>query len=133
MNTHNSFVRYISFVALLGLMFFVAGCGTGPDNDDSGKLFDSGNIAPGGSFSFTFEKEGTVEYFCDIHDPDMQGQVTVASGAEISGRDTVEMVNIQFVPSQITVAPNTEIVWINRDDFAHTVANGNPQTRSGGY
>ncbi|MGK7370233.1 MAG: plastocyanin/azurin family copper-binding protein [Candidatus Halalkalibacterium sp. M3_1C_030] len=134
MNTPNSFARYTPLVALLGLMFFVAGCGTGPDNDAE-KLFDSGNIAPGESFSFTFEEEGTVEYFCDIHTPDpgMEGTVTVTSGAEISGRDTVDMVNTQFSPRQITVAPNTEIVWINRDDFAHTVVDGNPQSSSGGY
>jgi plastocyanin len=127
MNTYNSFARYTPLVALLGLMYFVAGCGTGPDNNagDAGKLFDSGNIAPGESFSFTFEEAGTVEYFCDIH-PNMQGRVTVASDAEISGRDTVDMVNTQFNPSQITIAPNTEIVWTNSDGFAHTVVDGNP-------
>ena len=29
--------------------------------------FDSGNIASGAEFSFTFSKEGTYEYICGIH------------------------------------------------------------------
>ena len=29
--------------------------------------FDSGNIASGAEFSFTFAKEGTYEYICGIH------------------------------------------------------------------
>ena len=29
--------------------------------------FDSGNIANGAEFSFTFTKEGTYEYICGIH------------------------------------------------------------------
>lgn len=63
----------------------------------------------------------------------MQGVVTVASGANISGRDTVEMINTQFNPAQITVAPETEIIWINRDGFTHTVTERNPQISGGGY
>jgi plastocyanin len=29
--------------------------------------FDSGNIASGATFSFKFDKEGTVDYICAIH------------------------------------------------------------------
>jgi plastocyanin len=29
--------------------------------------FDSGNIASGAEFSFTFNKEGTIDYICGIH------------------------------------------------------------------
>jgi len=38
--------------------------------------FESGNMAGGGKFSFTFSKEGTYEYICGIH-TFMKGTVTV--------------------------------------------------------
>lgn len=39
--------------------------------------FDSGSVANGGTFSFTFTKEGTFPYHCNIH-TSMTGQVTVS-------------------------------------------------------
>ncbi len=44
--------------------------------DDEGELFDSGSIAPGGTFSYTFEDAGSYAYFCDFH-PGMSAEVTV--------------------------------------------------------
>lgn len=38
--------------------------------------WDSGRIAAGGSFSFTFTEPGTFEYICTIH-PSMTGTVVV--------------------------------------------------------
>ncbi|GAA0436153.1 plastocyanin/azurin family copper-binding protein [Streptomyces luteireticuli] len=39
--------------------------------------FDSGDIAPRGTFSLTFDKgRGTVTYHCSIH-PDMKGAITI--------------------------------------------------------
>lgn len=38
--------------------------------------FDSGNIAPGSSFSRTFSVKGTFSYHCTIH-PNMLGKVVV--------------------------------------------------------
>jgi len=45
--------------------------------EDNG-LFDSGPIPPGGSFSYTFTKEGTYQYACTYH-PWMTGTITVTS------------------------------------------------------
>jgi plastocyanin len=42
-------------------------------NDGS---FDSGNLAPGGSFQTTLSGEGTHPYHCSIH-PTMTGEVRV--------------------------------------------------------
>lgn len=39
-------------------------------------MFDSGNIAAGGTFSFTFDEAGTYDYVCTIH-PAMTGTVIV--------------------------------------------------------
>lgn len=38
--------------------------------------FDSGNVAPGGRFEFTFDQPGTYDYVCTIH-PGMSGRVIV--------------------------------------------------------
>lgn len=38
--------------------------------------FESGNLARGKTYSFTFTKTGTFPYYCAIH-PSMTGQVTV--------------------------------------------------------
>jgi plastocyanin len=49
----------------------------GTRNSPSG-LFDSGNVDPGGTFSFTFTDPGTYDYFCSIH-PNMDGTITVTA------------------------------------------------------
>ena len=38
--------------------------------------FDSGSIAPGGAFEFTFAEAGTFAYHCNFH-PSMTGSITV--------------------------------------------------------
>jgi plastocyanin len=38
--------------------------------------FDSGNLAQGSTFSYTFNQTGTYDYICTIH-PDMHGRVIV--------------------------------------------------------
>jgi len=40
-------------------------------------LFDSGDIAPGETFSYTFTEAGTFDYFCTPH-PWMMGTVIVS-------------------------------------------------------
>ena len=42
--------------------------------------FDSGDLAQGASFSFTFTTPGTYAYVCSPH-PDMTGQIVVQSAA----------------------------------------------------
>jgi plastocyanin len=42
--------------------------------------FNSGNLAPGASFSQTFNAAGTIAYHCEIH-PNMVGSITVTEGA----------------------------------------------------
>jgi len=43
---------------------------------DSGNLLNSGTIAPGASFSFTFINNGSTGYHCSVH-PKMKGSVVV--------------------------------------------------------
>lgn len=131
MSTHKNLSRYFlhAFSAIL-LLFMITACGTEAERG-SDKLFESSNLAQGETFSYTFQEVGTVDYFCELHPTQMQATISVIEDAEISERDTVEMENIQFNPDQLTIAPNTEIVWINRDSDSHTVVSGNPSTGNG--
>ncbi|MEX0723559.1 MAG: plastocyanin/azurin family copper-binding protein [Gracilimonas sp.] len=50
---------------------------SGTDGEHDGN-FDSGNISPGGQFSYTFNEVGTYPYFCVPHvSAGMTGTVTV--------------------------------------------------------
>jgi plastocyanin len=52
--------------------------GKGPEDPESGKLFDSSILTPQGKFSVTAEKLGKGEhpYYCTVH-PYMKGTITV--------------------------------------------------------
>lgn len=52
-----------------------------PSGSDTGKIFDSGEIGPGATYSFIFMSPGSYNYFCTIH-PWMTGQIIV--GSEVS-------------------------------------------------
>ncbi len=43
---------------------------------DDGQTFDSGNVAVGGTFRFTFKNAGTFSYHCNIH-PYMRAKIVV--------------------------------------------------------
>lgn len=44
---------------------------------DDGTSFDSGSIAPGGTFTHTFSTSGSFPYHCDFHSS-MTGTITVS-------------------------------------------------------
>lgn len=121
-------IRSLAGTLILALILF-QGCDD-ENSTDSGSApgFQSGDLAEGDTFTHTFEEEGTVDYFCENHQPDMTGEIVVSSDIESTENDTVEMLNTQFQPSSLTVAPNTEIVWINLDAAAHTVTQGQPSS-----
>ena len=132
MKTYSNFRSAVSNLLILFTItsLLLVGCGdsggteTNPDPDPdptptpTGQSFDSGNISPGGSFSFTFDDEEAIDYICSIH-PDMEGSITIESGAG-SDQDTVIIADFEFTPANITIAPGTEVTWINEDEVAHT-------------
>lgn len=113
----------------------LAGCGSNSsgmnDSEPTGPSFDSETIAPGETFSYTFEDTGT-DYYCEFHDPDMQGTITVESGADSSGTAHVAMKNTLFQPAELSVQPGTKVVWTNEDGVDHTVKSGTPSSGGGG-
>lgn len=128
--------RNILLTVVVSLFLIVGGCGDsstdsgGEDNNNQNQstTFSSGPIAPGDTFSHNFEEEGTVDYYCTIHAPNMTGQVTVTSNVEAVNRDTVNLEGNQFVPEDLEVAPGTEVVWINNQDHNHDIKTGAPSS-----
>ena len=73
-----------------------------PSDNVTGKVFDSGEIGPGGTYTFVFMSPGTYPYFCSIH-PWMTGQVTVVASS-VPGATTPEfgpLAMLVFVASAI--------------------------------
>lgn len=63
--------------------------------NDTGAIFDSGEIGPGGTYSFIFLNSGTFDYYCTLH-PWMSGQVIV--GPSPTGADTIQPHNTVTTP-----------------------------------
>jgi len=69
---------------------------TWTNDDDSphtvtadGGAFDSGNLEPGQTFSFTFSEPGTFAYACQYHD-EMVGTITVVAAAGAAATATAQ-------------------------------------------
>ncbi len=65
----------------------------------NGDTWDSGNMVPGGTFSFTFSSVGEYPYVCTIH-PSMTGTITVES------LTSVEDDNAGATPKSFDVSQN---------------------------
>ena len=61
-------------------------------SSDKEDLFDSGPLAPGKKYTFTFSNPGSYKYHCSIH-PGMQGSIAVTGSAatEASGSELKKM------------------------------------------
>ena len=59
----------------------VTDCGASCDDPTPSPLFDSGTVAPGGSYSRAFNDAGTFLYFCAIHPTLMFGRIVVEPAA----------------------------------------------------
>ena len=88
-----------------------------PDNSTGnviGAVFDSGSIAPGKTFSYTFTADdvGTVKYFCQVH-PWMVGEVTVSSS------QTAQQTVPEFGPMTgiVSILAIISVVIISRTSF----------------
>jgi len=58
-------------------------------------MFTSGNLEPGGAYSFTFAKPGTYTYYCEYHGSadgkGMAGTITVLAAAQPAGVAAVQL------------------------------------------
>jgi len=82
------------------------------------------NMEPGGTTSITFDESWAgivLRYHCHPH-PFMTGNVTVQRGAEVSNENLIVRVHgFMYDPSEITIAPGTNVTWVNEDNVNHTI------------
>ena len=110
--------------------------GTGFQDPDYGKLFDSGLLKQDEQFFLdTSELEvGDYTYFCTLH-PVMVGKFTIVEGQEQAiEQEQVEGIVVEIVsganlpdnpefykPDVVEISVGDTVTWINNDSLAHTV------------
>jgi plastocyanin len=109
-------------------------------NDDAGRHrirsregpedFDSGDLEPGESFTFTFTVEGTYPY---VDEPDDEnsayfGTIVVtstpagdAAAGELPTSGAITIGDRVFIPPTLEVATGAIVEWTNADSESHTV------------
>jgi plastocyanin len=94
-------------------------------------VFDSGELAKGDTFSFTFDEAGEFAYHCNIHKR-MKATIVVkeaesapagneTAGNETAGGEAIEIQDFQFSPDTLTVPVGTTVTWTNGGEAPHTV------------
>ncbi|HEX9260257.1 MAG TPA: cupredoxin domain-containing protein [Acidimicrobiales bacterium] len=136
------------------------GTDTEPHTVTATGQFDSGIVAPGGTYRHTFPTNGTYAYVCLIH-PGMQGTVVVAPAgapeppappptgapaspavgvgtvggaappAASSRRHEVAVLDLRFDPQRLTVSAGDSVTWVNKGVALHTVTAGDKTFDSG--
>ena len=104
------------------------------DNTTAGAaVFDSGNLAAGASYSYTFTAPGTYLYHCNYHSW-MKGTVVVKAGSSSAASPAGLKVSMPngagnpngapgYSPDKITlvIGVNNTVTWTNNDTAHHTV------------
>jgi plastocyanin len=92
--------------------------------------FDSGNLEPGESFTFTFSLEGTYPYVDERDDENAAyfGTIVVtstpegeAAAGELPTTGAVTIGDRVFIPPTLEVATGATVEWTNADSETHTV------------
>lgn len=117
------------------------------------KSFDSGNIAAHATWKHTFTKDGTQSYVCVYHLPNMKGRLTVTATTpegsspvpqasathrlsaktriKLGGRiEVVYMRGGRFRPEVKKIHLGDRVLFVNKDDIAHTVTAGDKSFNS---
>ncbi len=81
---------------------------------DTAGVFDSGNLATGKSFSFTFNTPGNFAYHCSIH-PTMMGSVVVTAAAAPPSTTAASTTAPPSSGSQVFADPAFQQLWAKTD------------------
>lgn len=102
--------------------------------EDPEPIPESGDIAPGGTYSYTFTEEYVEGHFYHCHPhPWMWAMVHV--NADTDGETTTHAVDIVegnnsddwgYTPQHLSIEVGDTVVWTNTGDMVHTVSPGNP-------
>lgn len=121
----------LALVAWLTLPAVLAGCSskkssapTGPGGGGGGgTTLDSGPMASGASYSFTFADSGVFGYRCGIHPVQMNGYtVTVTSTSSVdSVLVSIVSTAAGMNPGAATIRIGGRIRWVNNDGINHSI------------
>ena len=124
------FVARLAAATLLIGLIVVAACSKGGGGGNpvtpppgGGLELNSGNVAPGNTYSHTFPATaGSFPYHCQIH-PSMTGSVTVSSSSTtmVAAVSIISMSSGGFSPPSVTIAPGGTVTWTNNHNVTHTV------------
>jgi plastocyanin len=132
----NSISRSLIVLSLAGAIFAVTSCSSssnsnpyGNNNGGGGPIFESGTVAPGGSYSHPFMTAGLFPYHCKFHGAaggsGMSGTIFVKAGGSPSV-DTVIMTSVfTFSPAHDTVDVGDTVMWLNNSSMDHTATSDN--------
>lgn len=93
------------------------------DHTVTGDLFTSDVLESGDSFSYTFEQEGSYDYFCSIH-PQMTGSITVTAGTTDSAETLPESETTETTTPEETLSPQ---ILTTETDAEPTIVTIDPQ------
>ena len=82
-------------------------------------IWDSGILAPGEHFIYTFNSEGVFDYHCEMHPLVMKGTAIVGKPDSIAF--DIQIIDNAFVPAETTITIGDNIRWINFGAMDHTV------------
>ncbi|SCX81306.1 galactose oxidase-like domain-containing protein [Nitrosospira sp. Nsp13] len=82
-------------------------------------LFDSDSLNAGDQFDFTFNEEGTFEYYCRFHP--MQGRVRVTMAGPLTATINILDTPARFELDDITVGVGATVTWNHAGNQPHTV------------
>ena len=107
--------------------------------EDTG-AFDSGRVAPGARWSYTFDKPGTFSYHCGVHST-MTGQIIVTGKpvkeenkdvrVEIVEPDPNDQNSWGYKPKDVDIEVGTTVTWVNNGAQTHTVTDDDGAFDSG--
>jgi plastocyanin len=107
MTTSHVGMKRLPLLLLAVLALAAAGCGGGSD-DNNTSANPSNNGSPSGSAPDTRTSENTTS------------TETATSGGTV----TIDMKNIAFDPTSVTVKVGQTVKWVNEDDAPHNVVGG---------
>lgn len=95
------------------------------DVDDHGAIFSSGTIAPGKTFSFTFDHSfAGIEIPYHNHLDGSSATIMVMEYAANSAPANVTIEDSGFAPAQLHITVGTTVTWTNSTSVAWTVVSG---------
>ena len=91
-----------------------------------GGIFGSPVLAVDQTFSFQVaqELEGLTVPYHSHEDHDVNGSITVAQDADLSGTVQIIIHDGMYMPADVTVRPGTTLVWTNRASTPQTATSG---------